>query len=326
MVITEFYKSININNSNINISVLAPKIINHYPFNQAYPANNFFDLNAVISGNNYLPAFYYSGVNFYDTELQDFIGKENALFNFFNYDSIHGTMSNTVNNFKLFSYLRDKPQPYYGTSYSYSTAPNPSDCIANVQITKLNSPPDAAYYGPLITQNYIISNICFPANTPIKTDQGIISIENINPKIHTIHKDKISALTKTISCDKYLICFQENSLGKNYPCQKTTMTKNHKILFQGKMREAYTFLGRFNGVKKVEYNRDILYNILMENYDVINVNNLICETLDPVNFIAKLYNSPFNEDYKDKLIVTINDSLKRKDYSSYKKAISIISV
>jgi hypothetical protein len=139
MVITAFYK----NKDGINRNVLAPEIINYYPFNQAYPANNFFDLNAVISGNNYLPAFHYSGVNFYDTELQDIIGKDNEIFNFFNYDSIHGTISNTVNNFKLFSFKRDntKPQPYYGTSYSYSTAPSPSDCIANVQITKLISPP-----------------------------------------------------------------------------------------------------------------------------------------------------------------------------------------
>jgi hypothetical protein len=54
-----------------------------------------------------------------------------------------------------------------------------------------------------------ISYICFIANTPIKTDHGIISISNINPMIHTIHKKKIVAITKTIIIDSYLICFEK---------------------------------------------------------------------------------------------------------------------
>jgi hypothetical protein len=33
-----------------------------------------------------------------------------------------------------------------------------------------------------------ISDICFPAGTPITTDQGLIPIETILPNIHTINK------------------------------------------------------------------------------------------------------------------------------------------
>jgi len=36
-----------------------------------------------------------------------------------------------------------------------------------------------------------VSNICFPEKTPIVTDQGIISIEKINPELHTIRDQKI---------------------------------------------------------------------------------------------------------------------------------------
>jgi hypothetical protein len=36
-----------------------------------------------------------------------------------------------------------------------------------------------------------ISNICFPAGTPINTDQGIIAIEMIDPNIHTINKKRL---------------------------------------------------------------------------------------------------------------------------------------
>jgi hypothetical protein len=39
------------------------------------------------------------------------------------------------------------------------------------------------------------------------------------------------------------------------------------------MVEADTFLGYINNVEKVDYNGEILYNVLMEKYEKINVNN-----------------------------------------------------
>ena len=58
----------------------------------------------------------------------------------------------------------------------------------------------------------IISNICFPAGTHIKTDQGNIPIEAIIPNLHTISKKKIIDIIKTVSKDNYLVCFDQNSL------------------------------------------------------------------------------------------------------------------
>jgi hypothetical protein len=55
------------------------------------------------------------------------------------------------------------------------------------------------------------------------------------------------------------------------------------------MTEAHKFTEMFEGVRKVKYNQEMLYNILMEDYNIINVNNLMCETLHPNNLIAKLY-------------------------------------
>jgi len=169
-----------------------------------------------------------------------------------------------------------------------------------------------------------ISNICFPANTFIKTDQGHIAIENIDVNIHTINNKNIKSVPKTISQDKYLVCFEKNSLGNNYPNKQTIMTKDHKILFQGKMIEAWKFVCNFKGVNKKEYNGEILYNILMEDYDKMNVHNMICETLHPKNIIAKLATSAFSDDYKNDLIVMMNDSIKKNDKASYKKLISHI--
>jgi hypothetical protein len=136
----------------------------------------------------------------------------------------------------------------------------------------------------------IISNICFPAGTPIVTNQGIIAINKINPAIHTIRNKKIVAITKTVTPDKYLVRFAKDALGPNLPCEATTMTKNHMLFYKGKMMKADEFLKTHNElVSKVPYNGQVLYNVLLEEHDKMVVNNLICETLHPDNYVAKMY-------------------------------------
>jgi hypothetical protein len=134
-----------------------------------------------------------------------------------------------------------------------------------------------------------ISNICFPAKTPIKTDQGFINIDEINPSIHTIRNRKIVGVTSTITQEKHLVCFEKDSLGINTPSQKTFITKNHSILYRGQMIKAYDFVGINSGIYLKKYRGEVLYNVLMEEHDKMMVNNLICETLHPENSVAKLY-------------------------------------
>jgi hypothetical protein len=138
----------------------------------------------------------------------------------------------------------------------------------------------------------IISNICFPVGTPIVTNQGIIAIHKINPAIHTIRNKKIVAITKTVSPDKYLVRFEKDALGTNLPCEATTMTKNHMLFYKGEMMKAKEFLKTHNeSVSKVPYNGQVLYNVLLEEHDKMMVNNLICETLHPDNYVAKMYHA-----------------------------------
>ena len=134
-----------------------------------------------------------------------------------------------------------------------------------------------------------ISIICFPAGTPITTDQGNISIEKINKEIHTIRNNRIVGIVKTKSNNDYLVCFEKDSLGKNMPNQKTIISSEHGIIFDGKMKKAKEFLKYFHGVYKIRYQGQILYNVLMEKHNTMVVNNLLCETLEPNNSIAKLY-------------------------------------
>lgn len=157
-------------------------------------------------------------------------------------------------------------------------------------------------YPPIMKQGYAngvyrlypdnptpISNVCFLAKTPIATDQGVVAIEKIEPELHSIRNQKIIAITKTITNDKYLVCFEKNSMGRNIPCEKTIVSKNHLIFNKGQMIKAKEFVGKYDNVYKIKYNGEILYNVLLEKYDKMVVNNLICETLHPNNMISKLY-------------------------------------
>jgi hypothetical protein len=158
-----------------------------------------------------------------------------------------------------------------------------------------------------------ISDICFPENTPVKVDQGIIPIQKINPLIHTINNKKIVAITKTISKDDYLVCFEKNSLKLNYPTARTIISKNHKIFYGGKMIEADYFAKRFAFIERIKYNGEFLYNVLMESHERISVNNMLCETINPKNPIALLYNKNIDNISKNKITEIINSRCLKKE-------------
>jgi hypothetical protein len=170
----------------------------------------------------------------------------------------------------------------------------------------------------------LISNICFIAGTPVTTDQGNIPIEKIDTSIHTIRNKKIVAITKTVTQDKYLVCFEKDALGKNIPSQKTTISKNHKLFYNGKMRMEKEFLKDFSNVVKVKYTKQLLYNVLLEEHDKMMVNNLICETLHPENGVAQVYMALQKLDTEDQqlLIQKINAHvIKNNVFNGNKKLI-----
>lgn len=184
-------------------------------------------------------------------------------------------------------------------------------------------PPNTTISEILAEQNLPVpADICFTKNTPIQTDQGIIAIQKIDPAIHSINNKKIIAITKSISMDNYLICFEKHALGENIPSTRTIVTKYHKIKNKhGKMIQAYKYLDYFDHVKKIDYNGEILYNILMEEHETVNVNNLICETLHPEHEIAKLYASNYTDDYKNTVVVLNNYSKKQNNTKTYQKSV-----
>lgn len=188
---------------------------------------------------------------------------------------------------------------------------------AEVFVTKGTAP----YYNNYNLNTFAYSNICFPAKTPIQTDQGLINIDELNTEIHTIRNKKIVGITQTITNDKYLVCFEKDCLGKNVPCQKTFISQNHAIFNKGQMMKAKKFVGSVDNVYMKKYKGEVLYNVLMEEHYKMLVNNLICETLHPENSVAKLYLflKGMTTEMQQKYIKEYNeDAIERKVYTSKK--------
>jgi sugar lactone lactonase YvrE len=192
------------------------------------------------------------------------------------------------------------------------------DSAGNLYISNLNDNTIGKYEIPPPPP---LSSTCFPAGTLISTNQGQIPIDKINTEIHTIRDKKIVEITQTIAQNKYLVCFEKDSLGINLPSKKTIITKNHCIFYKGKMMQAREFIGKFENVKKIKYTGEILYNVLLEEHDKMMVNNLICETLHPENGIAKLYKDlkNLNQEQQQQFIKKYNEYvIKNKVFSSKK--------
>ena len=80
--------------------------------------------------------------------------------------------------------------------------------------------------------------------------------------------------------------------------------------------EAYKYVNKYAGVSKVPYKDEVLYNILLQKHEVIIVNNMVCETLNPNNIIAKLFLAlsiiDEHAELKTEVTEVFNNYVKRK--------------
>jgi ornithine carbamoyltransferase len=73
------------------------------------------------------------------------------------------------------------------------------------------------------------------------------------------------------------------------------MSKDHCVAIKGQLVPAYRFLDHSDRIKKVTYSGEVLYNVLLAEHGVMEVNNMLCETLHPANLIAKIYKGLTNK-------------------------------
>jgi hypothetical protein len=162
------------------------------------------------------------------------------------------------------------------------------------------------------------SPICFPAGTPVTTDQGLIAIEKLNTDKHTIRGKEIIAITQTRPLQKHIVCFGKDSLSKNVPSQETCCSMEHKVFYKGEMMKARDIVKLCENVSFIPYNGETLYNVLLKKQDKMMINNLICETLDPKNIMAKISTIKDGQK-KSKAIQELTKILKNNNIPGYHK-------
>jgi len=163
----------------------------------------------------------------------------------------------------------------------------------------------------------LVSNICFVGGTLVNTDQCIIEIDKLVPGIHTINNKRITHLTKTYLADDKIILIKRNALGANIPDQDTRLSGFHKVEYNGLIYEAYKLCGLLKNVKLIKYNNEAMYNIMMDKWELVCIHNMIVETLDPNNIIAKLYRTTLSENKKQSLIKEISNATINEDYDKF---------
>jgi hypothetical protein len=90
-----------------------------------------------------------------------------------------------------------------------------------------------------------------------------------------------------------------------------------KLHFNKEMIKAKNLIGQVEGIYYKKYNGEILYNVLMETHNKMIINDVIVETLDPNNIVAKLHDGSLNLKERNTIIASINQYANycKKEYS-----------
>ena len=86
------------------------------------------------------------------------------------------------------------------------------------------------------------------------------------------------------------------------------------------MISARHFLTGFKNVTKVAYNKEFLYNVLLDEHSSMQINNLTCETLHPRSAVAKLYTNNNNNNNNNNATMTASEVATRKFRNLFIKA------
>ena len=176
----------------------------------------------------------------------------------------------------------------------------------------VNSPSQASVSSGLLLN--AISNICLSKGTQILCDQGIINIEKINTRKHTINNRPINHITQSIHTDDYLIKIKKNCLSSNSPSSDIICSGDHKILYKNNLIESKNLINEVYGIEKIKNDKRVLYNILMDKHEVIMANNTPVESLHPQNIIAMFYNNYNNPQAREFLSDKIGQMNKNNHY------------
>ena len=120
---------------------------------------------------------------------------------------------------------------------------------------------------------------CFLGDTKVKTDQGPVAFNKLTTN-HSIGGKRIQKVLKVRNSDDNMIFIRKYSLGNGIPNKNTYIGRNHGIFLpDGRFARARN-LTTNEGIAKHSRNSDLIYNVLLDTHGKMNVNGMICETLN----------------------------------------------
>ena len=105
--------------------------------------------------------------------------------------------------------------------------------------------------------------------------------------------------------DNEIVKISKDALFENVPNQDLYLSKQHQVIIHGKYIDALDLVN-YNTITLIPYEDEVLYNVLMNNHQVIKANNTSVETLDPRSEVARLFKKyVWKSDKKKKTVKTI---------------------
>ena len=133
------------------------------------------------------------------------------------------------------------------------------------------------YFHNYKSNKIIISNNCLLEGSIINTDKGRKMIQDICTNDH-IHGMKVKHLHKILNKSQIIFLIKKNTFKLNVPNKDTYITGYHKILIYNKYYTVSHLSNKFKNIKKIDLNQQFVYNIELEKYSYMIVNNMIVET------------------------------------------------
>lgn len=150
---------------------------------------------------------------------------------------------------------------------------------------------------------------CFTGEALVRTDQGEIPIKTVTTK-HTINGKKIQGISKVMYTQEKVIHVEKNALGKNKPSQDTTVAPYHKFMIDGTLKMICEIVNN-DTIYYKKYDSEPLYNIILETHDIMEVNNVMVDTMNPKLLLSQLFNGSLTERQRRKIINSIRKYHKR---------------
>jgi len=146
----------------------------------------------------------------------------------------------------------------------------------------------------------------------VETNEGLVRVTELDPKKHKIHGNHFVCVVKSKNLEEEMIRFDKHALGDQKPYTRTLLSKEHKVLHEGKLVRACELV---NGttIYPVKYEGENLYNILFEDYGLLKLNGLTVESLHPKNPKAKKYLDVYHFYKKEALKKKLNKMIETKE-------------